>query len=92
MNSCDTCIQFKIDGAQNFSGMCMCIEFVIQVPKQKNAHVSFPVGMVSASPCLQTLVVKSKFEIVFEMVQGQKSNTNLFSSNILGIPLCRRNL
>ena len=26
--------------------MCMCIEFVIQVPKQKNAHVSFPVGMV----------------------------------------------
>ena len=24
----------------------MCIEFVIQVLKQKNAHVSFPVGMV----------------------------------------------
>ena len=24
----------------------MCIEFVIQVPKEKNAHVSFPVGMV----------------------------------------------
>ena len=24
----------------------MCIEFVIQVSKQKNAHVSFPVGMV----------------------------------------------
>ena len=28
--------------------MCMCSEFVIQVlkVKQKNAHVSFPVGMV----------------------------------------------
>ena len=26
--------------------MCMCIEFVLQVLKQKNAHVSFPVGMV----------------------------------------------
>ena len=25
----------------------MCIEFVLQVIKQKNAHVSFPVGMVS---------------------------------------------
>ena len=25
----------------------MCIEFVIQVLEQKNAHVSFPVGMVS---------------------------------------------
>ena len=25
----------------------VCIEFVIQVLKQKNAHVSFPVGMVS---------------------------------------------
>ena len=41
-----TCIEFKIDGAQKFSRMCMCIEFVIQVPKQKNA-CSFPVGMVS---------------------------------------------
>ena len=40
------CIYFKIDGAQIFSRMCMCIEFVIQVPKQKNAHVSFPFGMV----------------------------------------------
>ena len=26
--------------------MCMCIEFVIQVLKQKNVHVSFPAGMV----------------------------------------------
>ena len=26
--------------------MRMCIEFVIQVLKQKNAHASFPVGMV----------------------------------------------
>ena len=26
--------------------MCTCIEFLIQVPKQENAHVSFPVGMV----------------------------------------------
>ena len=40
------CIKFKIDGAQNFSRMCMCIEFVIQVLKQENAHISFPVGMV----------------------------------------------
>ena len=30
----------------DFSRMCMCIEFVLQVLKQKNAHVSFPVGMV----------------------------------------------
>ena len=29
--------------------VCVCIEFVIQVLQQKNAHVSFPVGMV-ASP------------------------------------------
>ena len=27
--------------------MCMCTEFVIQVLKQKNAHVSNPVGMIS---------------------------------------------
>ena len=27
----------------------MCIEFAIQVLKQKNAHVSFPAGMVSGS-------------------------------------------
>ena len=24
--------------------VCMCIEFIIQVPKQKNAHVSFLLG------------------------------------------------
>ena len=30
--------------------MCMCIEFVIQVLKQKNAHASFPVGMVCNGP------------------------------------------
>ena len=41
------CIKFKINGAQNVSRMCMCMEFVvIQVLKQKNAHVSLPVGMV----------------------------------------------
>ena len=40
------CIKFKIDGAQSFSRMCMCIEFIIQVLKQKNARVCFPVGMV----------------------------------------------
>ena len=45
-NSCDMCILFKIDGAQNFARMSMYIEFVIQVPKQKNARVSFPVRMV----------------------------------------------
>ena len=28
------------------SRMCMRIEFVIQVRKQKNVHVSFPAGMV----------------------------------------------
>ena len=38
--------RIQIDGAQDFSRVCMCIEFVIQVLKQKNAHVSFPVGMV----------------------------------------------
>ena len=30
----------QLDGAQNFSRMCMCIEFLIQVPKQKSAHVT----------------------------------------------------
>ena len=35
--------------AQNVSRMCMCIEFVIQVAKQKNAHVF--VGMVSILNC-----------------------------------------
>ena len=37
---------FNIDGAQNVSRMCMCTEFAVQVSEQKNAHVSFPVGMV----------------------------------------------
>ena len=34
--------------------MCMCIEFVSQVLKQKNAHVSFPFGMVLPylTPCI----------------------------------------
>ena len=43
-------MKFKIDGAQNFARMCMCIESIIQVLKQKNAHVSFPVGMVFLFP------------------------------------------
>ena len=29
----------ETDGAQNFSCVCMCIEFVLQVLKQKNAYV-----------------------------------------------------
>ena len=37
-------IDFRIDGAQHFSHIC--IEFVDQVSKQKPAHVLFPVGMV----------------------------------------------
>ena len=32
----------RIDDALNSTRMCMCIEFVIQVVKQNNAHVSFP--------------------------------------------------
>ena len=40
VNECEKkramCIEFKIDGAQNCSRMCMCIDFVIQVLKQKN--------------------------------------------------------
>ena len=31
----------QIDGAQYFSCMCMCIECLLQVLKQKNAHVFF---------------------------------------------------
>ena len=38
----------QIHGAQNCSCMCMCIEFVIQVPKQKNAHVSSPAAMLKS--------------------------------------------
>ena len=35
------CIKMVLE----FSRMCMCIDFIIQVLKQKNAQVSFPVGM-----------------------------------------------
>ena len=35
-----------MDGAQNYSRICMCIEFVIQGLKQKNAYVSLAVGKV----------------------------------------------
>ena len=31
----------QIDGAQNASGICMCIEFIIRVFKEKNVHVFF---------------------------------------------------
>ena len=41
---------FKIDGAQICSRLCMCIEFAIQVSKQKSARVLFPVGMVYLDP------------------------------------------
>ena len=34
----------QVDGAQSFH-VCECVDFLIQVSKQKNAHV-FPVGMV----------------------------------------------
>ena len=40
----------QIHGAQKSSRVWMCIEFVIQVIKQKNAHVYFPVGMVADVP------------------------------------------
>ena len=36
--------QIHIDSAQNFSRMCMCIEFLIQVLKQKHAHASLLLG------------------------------------------------
>ena len=29
----------QFDGAQNFSSICMCVEFPFQALKQKNAHV-----------------------------------------------------
>ena len=34
------------NSAQNYSRMCMCIEFIIHVPKQENAQEFFPVGIV----------------------------------------------
>ena len=37
--------------------MCICIEFVIQVLKRKNAHIFLPVGMVIRKN--QDSVVKS---------------------------------
>ena len=48
--------------------MCMCIEFVILVLKQKNAHVSFPVGMVIDTTTLQpemfaTIVPDTLFDV-----------------------------
>ena len=55
-------IEFKTEGAKNFSRMCMCIEFVIQGPKEKNAHVSFPVGMVGVVlPHLPGEIVRAIF-------------------------------
>ena len=42
----------------------MCIEFVIQVLKQKNAHVSFPVGMVTIWEHLQGLKCLNRFVMV----------------------------
>ena len=56
----------QIDDAQNVSHMCMCIEFVIQVPKQKNAHVSLSVGMVSLVYLIQTQCLQNGgfYEIV----------------------------
>ena len=43
----------KIDGALNCSRMCMCMEFVIQVLKQKKAHVSFLLGWYEFSESIQ---------------------------------------
>ena len=42
----------QIDGAQNFSRMCMCTAILILVLKQKSVHVS-PVGMVRGLVSLQ---------------------------------------
>ena len=45
----DVCIEFKFDGAQDFARMCMCIEFLIQVLKHKNAHEFFLLGWQARS-------------------------------------------
>ena len=54
-NSCEKrelCVSnSKLMVLGNFARMCMCIEFVIQVSNQKNAHVCFPVGMVILQNC-----------------------------------------
>ena len=39
--------------------MCICIEFVMQVLKQKNAHVSFPVEMVSIAQGVRATDVRT---------------------------------
>ena len=40
----DYVYQIQIDGAQNCSCMCMCIEFLIEVLKRKNVHIFFLLG------------------------------------------------
>ena len=45
--------------------MCMCIEFAIQVSKQKNAHVSFPVEMVVVVGVSDILLTLGRSERLF---------------------------
>ena len=56
------CIEFQVDGAQILSCMCMCIEFVIQVSNQGNAHVFFPFGMVPVNPGARYCTVLEIFQ------------------------------
>ena len=42
--------------------MCMCIEFVIHVPKHKSVHVPFLVGMVVS-------VVQARIGLLWEMLR-----------------------
>ena len=83
------CIQFKIDGAQNSSRMFMCIEFVIQVLKQKNAHLSCPVGMVIAGIQYTNKIRAFQFSVIQMQsidYSGKKhgTQTQTFGPDIFG--------
>ena len=70
------CIKFRIDGAQNFSRMCMCIEFVIQgYKKNKRMHMYFfpKFGMVyDLKSCIfQTVTWASETWIIVKKLCNQ---------------------
>ena len=57
--------------------MCKCTEFLIQVLKQKNAHVSFPVGMVS-------LISPEDFFVVSPFFARKQAPKNLLCKVFFG--------
>ena len=55
--------------------MCMSIEFVVLVLKQKNAHVSFPAGMVFLCIC-QEMKIMSEMTFIRYAARPSKLQKN----------------